>query len=454
MRRLSSPPTTRPEWLVQFGRRLLVARGRAGLTQQALGAPDLSKSFISLLESGRSHPSVETVITLSRRVQSSIGALLLDPDGLRRETALNLLHLAGLLDPSTRGPEVVTLLDAAHALVPAPSIDTRLRALLLRARAALGSGALADAVRWTDEAAALGRRHRLVHLHGMALAMRGEVEVRRGAWAAAAPLLDGAAAAMQRAKAARTEENIHALILLGTTRAHLGQVERAQRAYRRAAELATRLHLHRARGRALVGLGLLHRHRRRLDAAAESLGAAQASFAQAQAPGEAASVLAQIGLVRSEQERPQDALTALAEALRLQERAASARDRSTTLTEIAAVHLAMGHAGHASRAARRAVRDARRARDPVGEATAQVTLARVLRAQGRRRDAIALLRDALAALSKARAAQRVPGAAADLAGLLGEAGKTTEAARYAALAARPGRPEAGPSPAVLDRLPR
>jgi tetratricopeptide (TPR) repeat protein len=453
MRKLSSPPGTRPDWLVQFGRRLLLARGRAGLTQQALGAPDLSKSFISLLESGRSHPSVETVMALARRVNTSMGALLLGPDELRRETALSLVHLAGLLDLAAHGREVGTLLDAARALWPDPPGDLRLRDLLLRARAALAAQALTEAARCSDEAIALARRQRLIHLQGMAQAVRGEVEVRRGAWAAALPLLEAGTTAMQRGKAARTEENIRALLLLGTTRAHLGQLERAQRAYRRAVELATRLRLHGLRGRALAAQALLHRHRRRLDAALEALGAARAALEQAQATDELSRVLTQIGLVQSEQGRFQDALGTLGEALRLQERGTSPRDRSVTMAEIAAVHLAMGHAGEASRAARRALKEAQSVRDPASTATAQVALARALRAQGRRTDAIDLLRDAVAALGKTGRTRQMAGAASELGALLREAGEAGEAARYAAMAGATARAQAVPG-VVLDQLPR
>ncbi|MDR7420881.1 MAG: tetratricopeptide repeat protein [Armatimonadota bacterium] len=453
MPKLSSPPLTRPDWLVQFGRRLLLARGRAGLTQQALGAPDLSKSFISLLESGRSHPSVETVLALARRLNSSIGALLLDPDELRRETAQSLAHLAGLLDPAVGGREVVTLLDAARTLLPDPPGELRLRDLLLRARVALAGQALADAARWADEAIALARRQRLVHLLGMAQAVRGEVEVRRGAWTAALPLLEAGTTAMQRAKAARTEENIRALILLGTTRAHLGGVERAQRAYRRAVELAARLRLHGLRGRALAAQALLHRHRRRLDAALEALGAARAALEEAQATEELSRVLTQIGLIQSEQGRFQEALGTLGEALRLQGRGTSPRQRSVTMAGIAAIHLAMGQPGEAARAARRALKEAQSVRDQASAATAQVTLARALRAQGRRSDAIELLRDAIATLGRARGARLMADAAAELGTMLREAGATGEAARYTAMAGPAARAEAIPG-VILDQLPR
>ena len=107
-----------PDWLVQFGYRLRLARGRAGLTQEALGAPDLSKSFISLLESGRSYPSVETVVALARRLDTSVASLLMDPAELRRETALNLLRLATAMDLAAQGSEAVQVTAAAEALLP------------------------------------------------------------------------------------------------------------------------------------------------------------------------------------------------------------------------------------------------------------------------------------------------------------------------------------------------
>ncbi|HWP29647.1 MAG TPA: helix-turn-helix domain-containing protein, partial [Chloroflexota bacterium] len=209
---------SRPEWLVQFGRRLLLARGRAGLTQQALGAPDLSKSFISLLESGRSHPSVETVIALARRLHSSVGALLLDAPALRLETALNLLHLASQMDLAQQGEEALKLVAAAEALVPDMPAELRAQAVLLRARVAIHGGDLDEGQRRADDAVALTRRQRLPNLTGMALALRGEVELRRRAFKAALPLLEEATTLMQRAKAARTEESVRALISLGAVR--------------------------------------------------------------------------------------------------------------------------------------------------------------------------------------------------------------------------------------------
>lgn len=426
--------SARPEWLVQFGRRLLFARGRAGLTQQALGAPNLSKSFISLLESGRSHPSVETVISLARRVNSSIGALLLDPADLRVETVLNLLHLARQMDPDTHGVDAIKLVDAAAALLPDMPVELRARAALLRARVAIGAGRLDEGARWAEETTALARQHRLATHLGMALALRGEVEVRRRAYGAALPWLEEAAVILQRSKAARTEENVRALLSLGTTRFQLGQINRAQRAYRRALEVSTRLRLSSLQGKALVGLSLVAWSRRQLDAAATYLTQAREAFAGAEDLVEVGRTLGHLGLVRREQGKLDEALAALEQSLRVQDRVASPRDRSTTLEEMALVLLALKRRGDASRAARRAIREAQAAGDPARQAACQVALARVLRAQGRRREAIELLRGAVSTLNRVGEGGRATTAAGELGLLLREAGADAEADKYLAMA--------------------
>lgn len=435
--------TERQGWLAQFGRRLLLARGRAGLTQQGLGAPDLSKSFISLLESGRSHPSVETVIALSRRVNSSIGGLLLDPADLRHETALNLLHLASQMDPMTQGAEAIKLVDAAAALLPDMPAELRTRSALLHARAAIASNALDDAARWVDQAVTVARQHRFAIFHGMALALKGEVEVRRRTYKSALPLLEEATEKLRQAKASRTEENIRALISLGTTRDVLGQSDRAHRAFRRAMELSTRLGLHGLRGKALTGLALVAWGRRQLDEAAALLTQARDAFAQTEDLSETSRVLTNLGLVRREQGRLDDALAVLEQALRVRERLPDPRGRSATLDELAQIHLALGHHTKAAQAARRAIKDAQTGQDQAREAATQVTLGRVLRAQGRRGEAIELLRGAVATLKRLGLNDRAATAAGELGLMLREAGDDAEAARYLATALEARAPAPG-----------
>ncbi|MDR7485624.1 MAG: helix-turn-helix transcriptional regulator [Armatimonadota bacterium] len=453
----SSPPLAgipRPDWRVQFGRRLLLARGRAGLTQQELGAPDLSKSFISLLESGRSYPSVETVIALARRIHSSIGALLLDVPALRLETAQNLVHLAGQMDLGQQGTEAVKLVEAAQTLLPDMPADLRVRVALVRARAAMTGGRLDEAAGWAEEALTQARRHRQATLAGMALALKGDVVLKQRSFKTALPLLEEATATLQRTKSARTEENVRALISLGAARFQLGLTDRAGRAYKRALEVATRLRLQALRGKALMGLGLVARARRQADLAASLLRQAHEAFAQADHVAEAGQVLSALGLVLREQGRHQEALAALEQALQIRERLASPGDRSATLDEIALVHLALGRHADAARAARRAIREAQAAKDRAREAAAQVTLARVLRAQGRRREAVDLLRGAITALMRLGLDQQAKAAAADLGLLLRDAGAQHEAEKYLAMALRKSpAPASGRQAPALEELP-
>ncbi len=416
----SSPQTTgrahRPEWLVQFGRRLMLARSRAGLTQQALGAPDLSKSFISLLESGRSYPSVETVIALARRMHTSVGSLLFDPADLRQEIALSLLHLASALDPQTAGDDALRLLTAAEGvLVPLPPA-LHAQVLLHRARVLLARRHVEDARRLLTEAATLATRHRLEGLASQALALQGMAALCQDDVDAARPLLEQAVDAMRRCKTARTEEHVRALIALGGAHVRSGHPERGQRAYRRALDLATRLRAPRLRGYALWGLGVAAWVRRNPEQAAAWLEQAVEIPQRDGSPEDLSGALTALGAARCVQGRYGDALAVLQRALRLQEQhQADAVHRSDAWSRLAQVLLAIDRRGDAARAARRALRDALAAGARATEAQAQVTLARVLHAQGRRADAVELLRDAQAALKRTGHARQAADAAALLA---------------------------------------
>ncbi len=420
----------RPDWLVQCGRRLLLARGRAGLTQEALGAPDLSKSFISLLESARSYPSVETVIALARRLNTSVASLLLDPAELRRETALNLLRLAADMDLHAHSAEAVQLTTAAEALLPDMPADLMVRAALVRAHASIAANRLDEAERWADEAAAAAGRHRLGSAVGMALAFKGLIEVRRGMYARALPVLEKAVEIMRRTKAARTEENVRALLSLGAARFYLGQIDRAQRAYRRALELATRLRLQGMRGRALTGLAQVERARAHPDNAADLLAQAHDALALAEDLKEMSRTLSNLGVLRREQGRLTDALASFEQALRIREQLGDVRGHSATLEEMAATLLELGRHTDAARAARRAIKEAQSVGDQAREAWAQVTLARVLRVQGRRSEAIDILRGAVSTLTRLGLDGQAASAAGELGVLLSNAGADAEASQY------------------------
>lgn len=408
----------------------MLARGRAGLTQEGLAAPDLTKSFISLLESGRSYPSVETVVALSRRLGTSVASLLMDPTELRRETALNLLRLASDMDLSAHGAEAVQITAAAEALLPDMPAEIMVRAALVRTHASIAGDRLDEAAQWADEAVAAAGRHRLGSAVGMALAFKGLIEVRRGNYARALPILEKAVEILRRTKTTRTEENVRALLSLGAARFYLGHLDRSQRAYRRALQLATRLRLQGLRGRALTGLGHVERARGRHDNAADLLAQAHDALSLAEDLKEMSRTLSNLGVVRREQGRLGDALAAFEQALRIRDQLGDRRGRSATLDEMALALLASGRHTDAARAARGAIRDARSVGDEARTAWAQITLARVQIAQGRRSDAVHLLRDAASTLGRLGLESEAAAAAAELSVVLKDAGADAEALEY------------------------
>jgi tetratricopeptide (TPR) repeat protein len=421
--------TARPEWLLQFGRRLLLARSQAGLTQQSLGAPDLSKSFISLLETGRSHPSVETVVSLARRTQTSVGSLLLDEPELRRETATNLLQVADRMDPGSQGDQIAQFIAAAEALLPDMPGDMAVRVALVRAHTAMLANRLDDATRWADRAESVAARHRLGGAVAKALAFKGMIAARQGSHASAISILERAVEGLRRSKAARTQEGIWALLSMGAARFYLGEISRARRAYQRALDLATRLRIEHLRGRAMMGLGMLERARKRLDIAVEFLSKAHRSFEQVEDLTEVGRALTNLGLVRREQGLLSEAHNVLERALRVKERLGNPRELSTTLDELARVLLELNRLGEAARVARRAIATARSAGDRSRVAAAQVTLAHVLRAQGRQREAAKFFKTAAAAFRRLGVAEQAAAASAELERMLKSATAKTRGQR-------------------------
>ncbi|MDR7481728.1 MAG: tetratricopeptide repeat protein [Armatimonadota bacterium] len=458
MAKPSSASPVHQSWLKEFGRRLRAARHRAGLSQEQLAAPDLTKGFVSLLESARSYPSLETLLTFAQRMHTSVGALLFGAEDLRRETAFNLLHLAWNTDPASRGADALQLVAAAELVASDLPADLRVRAGLVRARIATIVGQLDDAGRHADEAVTLAEQQRLPGALGAALAVRGAIHERRGEYGQAVETLERALDIMRRSKTLASEEGVWALLSLAVARWRRGELEASEAANRRALAIATDLQLPRLRGRALNNLGLLAWNRGQLDRAVELYSQAYAVFEQTEDLPEMGRVLNNLGLIRRTQGFYDEALAVLAKALRIRERQGDLRGRSATFDELARVHLALGHLDEAADAAGRAVADAQAAGDRGREAIAQVTLGRVRRAQRRWAEATEILRAAVSTLISLQMAPEAAAASTELGLLLKETGQSAEAAEFLAQAVTLGAPATAPygveSPLEAHLVPR
>ncbi|HEY6102328.1 MAG TPA: helix-turn-helix transcriptional regulator, partial [bacterium] len=96
---------------MSLGQRIRQLRQTRGLTQSQLGGADLSKSFISLLEKDRTQPSLETIVLLARRLETSVDALLGQNDHLPDMVGEGLLALARDAERSGDHLESARLLD-------------------------------------------------------------------------------------------------------------------------------------------------------------------------------------------------------------------------------------------------------------------------------------------------------------------------------------------------------
>lgn len=85
------PARQRHDLAVAFGARLRTLREQAGLTQEALAWDcEVSKGFLSRVESGRAAASLDTAIRLADRLGLELFELfLVEPRGPRAEHAEN-----------------------------------------------------------------------------------------------------------------------------------------------------------------------------------------------------------------------------------------------------------------------------------------------------------------------------------------------------------------------------
>ncbi|MBO8142288.1 MAG: helix-turn-helix transcriptional regulator [Firmicutes bacterium] len=112
------------EWPHRLGRAVREARRRLGMSQERLGEPLLSKSFISQLEKGAVSPSVESLLHIAGRLGIPAGQLLdwSDP-ATRADARLALAEAAVVVEgPGGARPWMVPV---ETGPAPAPALPAR-----------------------------------------------------------------------------------------------------------------------------------------------------------------------------------------------------------------------------------------------------------------------------------------------------------------------------------------
>lgn len=383
-----------------LGQRVRELRQTRGMTQEQLAGEELTKSFISLLEQGKSSPSIETAALIAQRLGTSVDALLGSQGHLQDQVVSGLLALSADAARRRNLTHAAELLKAAEILVNLfPLAETGCELKLQKAQIALEGREFARARLLATEAGAQADDGKDLWRSARALTILGQVGLKERKIPEAIQSLKQALTLLSQAKASRDPVRVEALILLGSAMVYQGQYDDAIRRYTEAAQSQVASHHPLLRGRALWGTGAALRHRGDFAAAFEALEAARDIFEQSEELPDLVSVLHNLGQVALEHGRPKDALPYLHHALRVVDRLPMPDVRASTRTEIGRVHLVLGNLEDAAAFATQALEGARMAGDPVEVAEAQAVLARIAFARGDSAEGTRLMKAAAGAFA-------------------------------------------------------
>jgi len=366
-----------------LGQRIKQARQAAGLTQEALGRPELTKGFISLLEHDRAKPSVATLERLAARLHQPI-AYFLDGEDAVSEKMLTVLSSRGRVELSRRQyeaahkvfTELVSLAETCH------HERMQMYAALGLGEAELGLRQLGEAKRYLDEAllAARTAKDPLVEcraLHGLAT-----VEHRRGHFPRAVILYREALGVLPQLGGAEPVLAGEIHLFLGTVLGRMGHTDEAVEAYTQAQEVFEGASRPERVGEALMGLGNVLSTSGELDTALGLYERARALFEQYEDVQSTAYVRNSLGMLLMQRGRPQEALEHFAISLAIKQRLEDGVGECRTLTELARCHFVCGERDRAEEYAGRAIARSLDVGLPDEEARARIVLGVLAAEQG------------------------------------------------------------------------
>jgi tetratricopeptide (TPR) repeat protein len=418
---------------MSLGQRIRQLRQSRGLTQSELGGTQLSKSFISLLEKDRAHPSLDTLILLAQRLGSSVDSLLGQTGNLPEMIAQGLLVLARnairaqQFDKGTKYLEMVRFVAAGNLGEVWREAQLQEAELAIDQREFIAAEAMLEEASESNERA--GDQWRL----GRTLYLQGLTKLRQRELAGAERGLQRSLSVLRGARAGRDPVRVEALIALGTTLIYMARYAPALRRYEEALRSDAARHEPKLRAHALWGIGLTHRKLGDHATARKYLLAAKDVLESIEEIPDYIRVLKGIGQLIYEQGNGKEALRYLHLALRAAERLKMHVIHASTLTEIGRINLSLGNLEEAEHFAGQALVKAKEVGDPVEVAEAMAVLARISAERDDAATAIRLFKEALAAFKELKVAAKASEVAHELGLFLRQRGAHAQAARYLAI---------------------
>lgn len=403
-----------------LGVRLRAARREAGLTQAQVAGAELTKGFISQVESGQVRPSIRSLQVIANRLGRPLDYFLGDePLADSKRRAFHRLAAEAALE---RSDWLEAAAHATRARELAVTRPDRAQAVRLRAAAELGAGRTEDAFELITEALALldpaaeaDETCRLLYLRGAAYVQAGQLVGACEAFERARDLLERAEITDPRLRA-------RVAVALGTCYRRLGRPTKALESYQQGQAIASRSSELRLAAQGLMGVAVSHYDAGELDSAIASYERALALFERVADSGFELSVLQSLAAVHVElgaldearvladrvrtraetigtsdwlpiadtiiarialaEGRAGEALALATSAERALASAGDHRQQSDALRVIGAANGALGHAAPADRAYRKAIKTLRDLDDHVDLVTVATEYSRLLRSRG------------------------------------------------------------------------
>jgi tetratricopeptide (TPR) repeat protein len=361
-----------------LGERVRTARRERGMSQAQLAGEELTKGFISQVESGLVRPSVRSLQIIATRLGKSLDYFLGDAP-LATEKRLAFHRLAAEAAAERHDWDAVRT-EVAAGLECAPQKRERASLLRLLAQAELSAeqreaafDRINEALSLADAVADAAEVAHLQHLRGVAYTQLNQ-------YLAAAESLEHARDTMERHEVNDPRLRARILVTLGTVYRRLGRTAKAMQTYSSALDLASASDELRVAAQGYMGVAVSLYDAGELDAAIHNY----------------------------------------RRALDLFERVEDRSFELSVLHSLASIHFERGATADAQELAQRSLALAKLSGDERVEATAQVILARIALADGRAEDGLELAKQAEKMLSMDRVqradALRVMGAAHDALG--------------------------------------
>lgn len=431
-------------WL---GERIRKRRKELGLTQSQLAGKDLSKGFISLVETGRTRPSIETLMVLASRLRKPVGYFLdrdLPPGHDTPRSVLTSAWIALKRGEFTRAAEMFE-----RARADGQKHDDVLEAACYigLASALAGLGQLDLARQNVERGRALAETAADPRLMARVCHVLGLIEYYARNFARARQHFSEGYRLV--VKVGHPDPSLAGdfLLKIGNTYEEVGDHEEALGWYRQAqAALEPTEDLHRI-GMAAIQLGVAYRQQGHHDLALAQLTRAEHIFEILHSLRLLAQTRNSIGITLLEQGKIDEALRQLRSSLDIKDKVGDDPGRARTFTEIGRALTAKGQFKEAGEALARAEVITRKVRDATEGARITLAWARLHRAAGRPADAVNCYKDAIKTFDKLGMRAYLATACNEVGDLLIRQKRRSEAAPFLARALRTMESPRLPAPA-------